>query len=249
MPKVLPTSVLVPGIVRLDPRLKDNSVLWRYLDVGRLLDLLRTRSLYFVRGDQLEDKFEGALTNSIREAIQKAYKDNNIEFTYGEFKRRLRERVFLNCWHMSPDDSMAMWRIYGRSTSAVAITTTVSRLRNAIDSANIPHPLASAKIRYVKHWRNLKLIIKPYSNVFAYKVKAYDFEKEVRVIIDRYAENYDGQIAETGMSVKVPLGKLLRSNVVAPESSPSFLASVNDLAAKYNLDVPVRRSKLTEEPV
>jgi hypothetical protein len=233
----------------VDAALKDSQVLRRYLDVAKFLDLLHNQTLFFVRGDQFEDKFEGAFTKSIKQAIEQSYKINEIEFSYDEFKKRLRERVFLNCWHANADDSMAMWSIYGRSATAVAITTTVAQLRDTIQELHLPHHVSIARVRYVKHWRDPKLRINPYSNVFAYKVKAYDFEKEVRVIVDRFHDEFDATIEESGMPIKVSLCKLLRSIVVAPEAAPWFLELVRGVTQKYGVKAPVRRSKLASAPL
>ena len=241
--------VFIKGKPRVDAALKDTQVLRRYLDAAKFLDLLHSQTLFFARGDQFEDKFEGAFTKSIKQAIEQSYKINKINFSYDEFKQRLRERVFLNCWHASADDSMAMWSIYGRSATAVAITTTVAQLRNTIEELRLPYHLSIARVRYVKHWRDPKLRINPYSNVFAYKVKAYDFEKEVRVIIDRFHDEFDATIAESGMPIKVSLRKLLRSIVVAPEAPPWFLELVRGVTQKYGVKAPVRRSKLASAPV
>jgi hypothetical protein len=240
-------SMILKNIPIVDSQLKDSTVLWRYLDAAKFLDLIHTQKLFFTRGDQFEDKFEGAFTDSIKKAIEKSYKDNQIDFTYAEFKKRLRERVFLNCWCASSDDIMAMWNIYGRSPTALAITTTVAKLRNSI--SNIGHGVTIKKVSYIKHWRDPKLDTKPYSNVFAYKVKAYAFEKEVRVIIDRFHEEFDSEISETSMRVSIPLDKLLRSIVVAPEAPEWFLDLIKDVTTKYGVRAPVRRSKLALPPL
>lgn len=229
--------------------LPDTTVLWRYLDAAKFLHLLHTQSLFFARGDQFEDRYEGAFTKSIKHAIESSYQTNSIAFTYDEFKKRLRERVFVNCWHSSQNDSMAMWSLYGRSSAAVAITTTVGQLRKAIKDAKLPSRVSITKVEYVKHWRDPELKIDPYSNVFAYKLVAYEFEKEVRVIIDRFHEEFGAPVLELGMSVEVSLKTMLRSIVVSPEAASWFLELVEGVVEKYGVTVPVRRSKLAFEPV
>ncbi len=241
--------MFVKGKPRVDASLKENAVLWQYLDAAKFIDFIHNQTLFFARGDQFEDKFEGAFTKSIKQAIEQSYEANKIGSTFDDFKQRLRERVFLNCWHASLDDSMAMWSIYGRSPTALAITTTVAQLRDTIEAAKLPYNIAISKVRYVKHWRDPKLKITPYSNVFAYKVKAYEYEKEVRVIIDRFDEEFNSEVNETGMPIKVALPKLVRSIVVAPEAPPWFLAVVEGVVAKYGVKVPVKRSKLAFEPI
>lgn len=240
----------IRGKPHLDTTLKDTQVLRRYLDAAKFLDLLHNQTLFFARGDQFEDKFEGAFTKSIKHAIEKSYAINKIDFSYEKFKRKLRERVFLNCWHASADDSMAMWSIYGRSNTAVAITTTVAQLRNVISELHLPYHVSISRVQYVKHWHDPKLQINPYSNVFAYKVKAYEFEKEVRIIIDRFHDELDSRISEMGMPIKVPLSQLLRSIVIAPEAPIWFLDLIKNVTAKkYNVRIPVRRSRLAMTPL
>ena len=241
--------VRVKGKPNVDRQLKEGDVLWRYLDAAKFLDLIHNRSLFFVRGDQFADKFEGAFTESIKKAIDVAYEKNKIEFSSEEFKTRLRERVFLNSWHRSTDDSMAMWRIYGRSEKSLAITTTVEQLRNAIAAAKPPYYISLTKVKYVKHWRDPEIIFKPYSNIFAYKVKAYEFEKEVRVIIERFDDDFDYTIQNKGISIQIDLGELLRSIVISPEAPPWLLELIKGVAKKYGVAAPVRRSKLSSDPL
>ncbi len=241
--------VKIKGKPSVGPKLRNNNVLWRYLDTAKFLDLVHNQSLFFVRGDQFEDKFEGAFTESIKEAIDSAYFANAIEFTSEEFKTKLRERVFLNSWHKSPDDSMAMWRIYGGSDKSLAITTTVEKLRRAIEMANAPYYISLAKVNYIKHWRDPEIVFDQYSNIFTYKTNAYEFEKEVRVIIDNSNEDFDRPITNKGISVQLDIEELLRSIVISPESPPWFLELIEGVVKKYGVAAPVRRSRLAVDPL
>lgn len=241
-------AVIFKGVPSIGKGLTEDTVLWRYLDAAKFLDLLHNRTLFFCRGDQFADKYEGAFTESIKHAIEEAFRKNQINSSVAEFKSQLRQRVFVNCWHASSDDSMAMWGLYGKSSAAVAITTTVGRLRDSIKVANLQYAINIAKVEYVKHWRDPELIFKPYSNVFAYKLKAYEFEKEVRVIIDRFHEDFDANDLPGGMSAHVPLQTLLRSIVVSPEAAPWFVNLMGDVVRKYEVSAPVHRSKLAFDP-
>jgi len=236
------------GKARVGARLGTPDVLWRYLDSARFIDFLQNSTLFFCRGDQFQDKFEGSFTESLRHTIEESYKTNNIDFSYEEFRKRVRERVFLNCWHRSKDDSMAMWNLYGQSNCSVAITTTVRKLKASLEEFKHPYCFFLERVQYVKHWRDPQLNITPYSRVFAYKVKAYEYEKEVRVLLDRSADEFDAQISEIGMPVKVKPTTLLRSIVVAPEAPSWFHSLIVQLVERYQLPVPVHRSKLATEP-
>ena len=240
--------LIVKGVPRVDAELKPNAVLWRYLDAAKFLDLVHSGSLFFSRGDQFNDKFEGAFTKSLRTAIDEAYAVSKIDSNSEEFRDLVRQNVFLNCWRAGLDDSMAMWSIYGRSPTSLAITTTVGKLRDSIAKAKIHHNVAVKKVRYIKHWRNPKIDIVPYSNIFAYKLRAYDFENEVRVIIDRLGEKGTPSVNPMGISVKISLNSLLRSIVVSPEAPIWFVSLVEEIALSYGLKAPVRRSKLSFSP-
>jgi hypothetical protein len=238
-----------PGSVAVSDKLKEADVLWRYVDTARFVDFLETRALFFCRGDQFEDRFEGAFTHSQRDAIRSAYALNKISYTYEEFKKELRQRVFLNCWHNSRDDSMAMWKIYGKSPCAVALTTTVGRLKEALESQGLSFQLGIERVEYVKHWRDPKLDINPYSRVFTYKTTAYSFEKEVRVILDRSIGDFAEPVSETGIAVPVSIPKLLRSLVISPEAPNWFRRLVDLMASRYGIEADVRQSKLSSEPI
>lgn len=241
---------LIPGKPRVDPQLSEDQVLWRYMDLPSFLSMLSSRAIYCRRGDCFSDRYEGAFTRSVKERIEKAISDHGIPTTYSEFKEKLRQRVFISCWHASIDDSMAMWALYGKGPLSVAATTTVEKLVAELSAAKILHPLALEKVKYIKHWRNPQISINPYSNVFKYKVKAYAFEKEVRIIIDKMNENWDGTVTEEGISVKIRPDKLLRSVVVSPEAPEWFQNLIPELMTKFGLPQElVNKSKLSFPPL
>jgi len=65
------TRIRRRGIPAVDKRLRSNQILWRYFDLAKFLDFLMRDRLYFARGDQFPDKFEGSFTKSLRSKINK----------------------------------------------------------------------------------------------------------------------------------------------------------------------------------
>jgi hypothetical protein len=234
-------------------RLRHDTVLWRYLDAAKLFDFFENSTLFFCRADHFRDKFEGAFTPTLRDQISAAHARGEIDYNYEEFKRRMRESVFINCWHRNQDDSAAMWALYGKSDCAVALTTTVGQLSDTLRLAHTEHEAWIARVEYVKHWSDPKLdISQDYARVFAYKTKAYEYEKEVRVIIDRtraVAGNGAGKQHEEGIVIRVDGTRLLRSIVIAPDAPPWFENLVRQSALRYGIKAPVRRSKLATDPI
>ncbi|NVJ10994.1 hypothetical protein HUW63_38115, partial [Myxococcus sp. AM001] len=217
------------------------------LDTAKFLDYATSQKLFLCRADKFEDQFEGSFTQSIRHAIEKSYHDNQIAYTYEQFKERLRQSIYVNCWHKSPNDSMAMWKLYGASNFAVAVTTTVQQLETVVNNAGIDGYITIKKVKYVKHWKDPSLSIKPYSNVFAYKVTAYDYEKEVRVIVDRFDDKFSNN--SSGIIMPAPAKDLIRSIVVSPEAPDWYKSMIEKVAQDYGITAPVRRSKLATDPI
>ncbi|UCV28689.1 hypothetical protein [Ferribacterium limneticum] len=234
---------------QISSELSDNRVLRRYLDLPKFIDLLRTQNLFLCRADLFQDKFEGSFTPSLRAAIEEAYSYNKSEFSYEKFKKELREGVYVNCWSLGVNDNMALWELYGKSDASVAITTTVGRLRKELAASNLLGVTSLCKVEYIKHWNDPKIDIIPYSNVFRYKVVAYDFEREVRIIHDRFEQNFKMSGKESGLPLSVRLNSLLRSIVVSPSAQPWFIDLVKDVAQRYGVTTPVRRSKLSLDPI
>ena len=233
----------------VDPVLRDSRVLRRYLDLSKFIDLLRTQSLYLRRADLFQDKFEGSFTPSLKAAIEEAYDVHKTDFSYEKFKKELREGVYVNCWSLGVNDNMALWELYGKSDASVAVTTTVGHLRKELEASPLSGTTSLCKVEYIKHWRDPKISILPYSNIFRYKVVAYDFEREVRIIHDRLEQNFKKSDKETGVLLKVRLDRLLRSIVVSPSAQPWFIDLVKDVTQRYGITTPVRQSKLAIDPI
>jgi len=241
---------IIPKLA-IDKTLRNDRVLRRYVDMSRYLLFLQSKSLYLCRADRFDDKFEGSFTPSVRAAICKAYLQNNINFTYEQFKRELRGSVYISCWTLGLDDNMALWRMYGNPQTTIAITTTVGQLRNALSAWSYPSstPVSVARVKYIKPWRDPTINVVPYSNVFRYKVTAYSFEREVRVILDRHGPNFGASTKADGVLVPIALSKFIRSIVVSPLAPSSFLSQIEEVTSRYGVLSPVRRSKLSFAPI
>lgn len=229
--------------------LQDNEVLRRYLDFSKFVDLLRTQSLYLRRADLFQDKFEGSFTPSLKAAIEEAYEISNTGSSYESFKKELREGIYVNCWSLGLNDNMALWEIYGKSDASVAITTTVGMLRTELEATTPAGTTTLCKVEYIQHWRDPMMSIIPVSNIFRYKVIAYDFEREARIIHDKLDQNSSRPDKETGVLIKVRLERILRSIVVSPSAQPWFIDLVRDVSRRYGITAPVRRSKLAIDPI
>ena len=93
-----------------------DQVLWRYLDVAKLADLLVTKSLYFPTLAQLSDPWEGTLPDTDAADMNSFRVKHRDELSSSQEGRwvlkhpaKQRERAFVSCWHANEVESHAMW--------------------------------------------------------------------------------------------------------------------------------------------
>ena len=235
--------------LEIDDDLPRDQVLRRYLDLPKLASMLMMRSLYLCRSDLLPDRYEGAFTPSLKRKISESYKEKGIDFTYEKFKKELRGGVFLNCWTIGYDDNMALWKLYGKTNDCVAITTTVDKIRTTILAPNVNGRFYLRKVKYIKHWQDPDIPIKPYSNIFSYKLVGYSFEGEARIICDQFHETFGSTTKNLGVLLPINPSLFIRSIVVSPEASSWFLKVVKGIVEKYGVKCSLRRSMMAKKPI
>jgi hypothetical protein len=130
----------------------DDTIIWRYINLERLLALLQSSSLYLSRLDHLLDPWEGKWPfflmvdfpnkGAMEEALARFAKEGAIKWYKG-----LPKSFFVSCWHENADQSAAFWDKYGNS-GAVAIRSTIGRLKTCV---NFPGVFHVGKVRYIDY--------------------------------------------------------------------------------------------------
>lgn len=241
--------------------------LWRYMDLAKFVALVQTQSLYFARSDTLGDPFEGSVTkvNHLAAEIIKEQKTTNPVFaqyadwtdekidqkyqSLAEARARMRETVFINCWHQSDYESAAMWSLYSDSNYAICIRTTYELLME-----HLPKQVNLGFVEYIDYETD---IIDPNNlfNAFARKRRSFEHEKEVRAVVwSMISDETGGQevrswISQTGMSVPLDVSTVALDVRVHPESPTWFVDVVEGIANQYNLTVEVLQSSLSSRPL
>jgi hypothetical protein len=181
MPKSIQVSV--------DPELKPKTILRRYLDLPKYLDLLRSNTIYLRRADRFPDKFEGILPVGIRSAMNEAYSSGQSGYDADGFSRKVREGIYVSCWSLGASDNMALWQLYGSASAGVAVTTTVDKLIDVCLKWARTESVEIFKVRYIDHFKNPDMIIGTYTDPLRFKNLAYAFEHEVRIVVSRIKQN------------------------------------------------------------
>lgn len=235
-----------PGTVSLDQGIRQSTVLRRYMDLPKLLDLLHFKALYFRRADGFADRLEGALFPSLRASIDEAHATGSSPHNADYFYRRSRAGTYVSCWTRGAKDSMAHWQLYGGTRSGVAVTTTVEKLLET--ALNWKRDAMVHQVRYVDHVKMKTYVIGNYTDVLQFKHEAYKHERELRILISQMGSAWESNPVDLRLPVP-DLDMLVRNVVVAPESGREFFEAVKGLCSQYGLRAPVRRSQLAFVPV
>ena len=226
-----------------------NEFLWRYMGVPKFLDLIRTSCLYFNRADNFEDNFEGTLSLANLEKRTSEYKvgyDEKVFRQLDEFFAIMRKMTYVSCWHLSREESHAMWKIYGASNEAVAI-----RVKYADLVDELPNNYYVGCVNYIdyrKDWMPEGVTYAP----IIHKRKYFEYEREVRAFMQYSIEGDVLSRAsindKLGVCAKVDLKKIINQVRVSPLSSDWFFQSIKDVVEKYGYSFDVSRSSLDESP-
>ena len=153
----------------------DDTVVWRYLDLERLLALLCTKKLHLCRLDLLRDPWEGAWPKFLQIESGDNPKFAPMPWTE-EYWEHYKLTFFVNCWHSSEHESAALWEIYGLK-AGLALRSNIGRLKRGITSNE---QFFIGTVKYVDY----STYALPTNNLLLpafLKRKSFDHEKEIRV--------------------------------------------------------------------
>lgn len=112
----------------------DNTYLWRYIGLSKLIDLFVNKAIYFARLDKFEDSLEGITGKNVSlkyYSLSTPITEENINKNFDEttqkkiiiddkLKRQKyldslsdsQQTQFASCWYLGDRESLAMWRLY-----------------------------------------------------------------------------------------------------------------------------------------
>lgn len=221
------------------------AILWRYMDIAKFVSMLEQKAIWLARADTFWDKHEGRFPIEMRECIDKAYKDfddngNSPVKDPNDFQDYLVKNTFISCWHHNLEENMVMWGIYGGSTKAVAIQTTVDDIvRNADPSSLSGHSLNFKDVVYRDADEILGVL--RYEDCFFRKRRHFSFEKEVRISLDTYSVRNPTKDTPPGYKLPAFLSGMINKVVVHPDSPEWFFDAVDSITKRYELHAPVER--------
>jgi len=225
--------------------LEERLRLWRYMDLAKLISLLEKKAIWLARADTFRDGHEGRFPDEMRARIERAYESfsddgpSPVKDAY-DFQDYLLRNTFVSCWHKNVDENMVMWEIYGRDTNAVAVQTTVGRMRDSIKPSGLSgHSLLLKPVIYEKP-ESAQGVLR-YEDCFFRKRPHFEFEEEVRISLDTYFPMNPTKDTPYGHNLPTLIDDLIESIYVHPDSSEWFVEVVNAITERYSVREKVKR--------
>ena len=216
--------------------------IWRYMDFWKLLNLLETNSLYFSNSDNLGDNNEGRipqfiLKRMLEEDTVRGNKDNE---TINRFlENNLRKSHLISSWCYSVRESFAMWKMYAKDKTGIAIETDLNSLKESFNKTK--RLVYIGEINYINE-NNYYFSTENLFYPFVTKLDYYEFENELRCI----TVTTEDEIAESKL-VEVDLNKLIKKIHISPNSNPEFRKLIELLKREYELGFEICYSKVNDD--
>jgi hypothetical protein len=216
-----------------------NTVVWKYLDLSKFLDLLLSQKLFMSRSDKFEDQYEGTFSEPTFEEIKKLSIDNP---DFLNFYKTHREKVAISSWHINEYESFAMWQIFTQNSEGLAIQSTIGRLQESL----VPETNFNQYIGEVNYIDYKKEHI-PFDDMFfpfLFKRKSFQYEREVRIISDIGESTI--KINE-GLKINVDINQLIEKIYIHPKSENWYKNLVIQLVKQLGFDFTIEKSDLESD--
>ena len=216
-----------------------DTIVWKYLDLSKFLDLLLSRKLFMSRSDKFEDQYEGTFSEPTFEEIKKL-SENNPEFL--DYYKSKREKVVISSWHINEYESFAMWQIFTQNSEGLAIQSTVERLQNAL-KLETQFEQYIGEVNYIDYKKEHI----PFDDSFfpfLFKRKSFQYEREVRIISDLSEKNIT---INEGMKIDVDIKQLIEKIYIHPKSENWYKKLVIELVSKLGFDFEIEKSDLESD--
>ena len=227
----------------LDKKIKlpedPETIVWKYLDLSKFVDLLLYKKLFMSRSDKFEDQYEGTFSEPTYEEIKKLAVDNP---NFLDFYKTRRKNVVISSWHINEYESFAMWQIFTQKNEGLAIQSTLGRLQKALLQES-EFEQYIGEVNYIDYKKEYI----PFENEFfpfLFKRKSFQYEREIRVISDVTKFNLE---IDNGLKIDVNIEDLIEKIYIHPKSENWYKKLVMDLVSRLGFDFQTEKSDLESD--
>lgn len=215
------------------------TIVWKYLDLSKFVDLLLYRKLFMSRSDKFEDQYEGTFSEPTFEEIRKLSEGNP---GFLDFYKTRRKNIVVSSWHINEYESFAMWQIFTQKNEGLAIQSTLSRLQKAL-AVETTFEQHIGEVNYIDYKKEYI----PFENSFfpfLFKRKSFQYEREIRIITDVTSHNLT---IDNGLKIDVGVEDLVEKIYIHPKSENWYKNLVIELAKRLGFDFIIEKSDLESD--
>ncbi|QOW10595.1 hypothetical protein Q73A0000_09525 [Kaistella flava (ex Peng et al. 2021)] len=248
----------------------NNQQIARYIDLSKFLSLIQSKTIFFNKLSNFEDKYEGTLTplslDDLENAIRSCKSTNSYLLsnpsidTENYYKKRIiaekkmyklsRETVYVSCWNKIENESYALWKIYAGLNQGIMIKSNVERIIQAFAGAD--EDIEISEVKYID-FKKEKINIGNIYHPLVHKNIPYSYEDEIRLLFQPF-NNQNGEIPNLekvcedhrligGKSIKIDINLLIEEIIVSPFAPYWFFEIVKNIVDKYDLKINVQYSE------
>ena len=229
-----------------------NIFIWRYMSLGKYINILLSESLFLSRIDKFEDQLEGVPNDFTFQLIDNSFDEfpNYIEMRqqFRESLSSFRKTTFVNCWHMAENESEYMWRNYCPNGKGILIRTCYNKMKNSFYDMGVG-PVFIFPVVYADSLNEERALLNGIE-ILRYKRPHYKDEKEFRIMLQYLeyhreldAENFVINVPERGYKQKVNLRILIDEVIISSQFSLIDKLRIK-LLTKLALNKKVQISKI-----
>ncbi|KQT96987.1 hypothetical protein ASG68_08500 [Rhizobium sp. Leaf453] len=182
---------------------------------------------------------------------------------------RTTKEYFINCWHSSNHESVAMWKMYAEDSFGIAIVSDVDRITRAL--AGSPLSIQCGMVDYIDYDTETLDLGNAFTPTITKRL-SFSHEREVRLLYwdhtlgeEQVAMLWGGEPRVMWMpkshddhaKIDPPAGKtfqcdldiLIKEVRIAPTAEPWFEAAVRAFCKAAQFDKPIIKSDMTRSPM
>lgn len=246
----------------------EDTVIWRYMPLTKLIDLLETRELYFapLKSYSESDPYEGHMPEFYWQYLFNNHLYRNVQEILGDLTpnkqaemkeglQKVLDSTSVNCWHQNEVESEAMWKLYTSGAQGVAIKTTVKKLKESLDKCKDSTVIVIGKVEYIDY-SNPQITAEELNDrtggIQLIKRTSFKHEAEIRAFIQPLAEKNKEDVDSyniAGIRVPVDVEHLIDELYIYPNADELYKRCVRAICAKYEVKMSkVVDSALLDKP-
>lgn len=256
---------------KLGDNLNEDDCLFCYMNPQKFENFLKD-GLSLTRADLFtkDDPFEAEFTERIYELVKgfsiepwNGLQTNGLKELKDQCDK-IRKHSFVSCWTGNSNENVALWRLYGGSNS-IAVRTSVDKVKKGLESFLITAKNKKSlmlqgcskriiKIEYINHRDRedqQKMLNGDATDILHFKNVGYEYEGEVRVIIDSYQRVETGFNESTfgkSITIKIRPENFIEEVLISPYASKCYFDSIKKMMEEFSLETKVNWSSLKWVP-